>query len=298
MSNRRSIAPCDICKQEKKCTKVGFIPINDKEGVKPKPYGGSVGTVFPGEFSMHCCEDCRRKHGYVQNKAWKAAILGHMLMIAVPFISALLSRGKMSNVYTPLISISMVVGWLMAIISGCILVMQNHQESSAGGLFLSLFAQFFPIFGLLALLARAKKLRRCARAISALKPFAEEKRRSEREADEALKQLLESGRALSEEEQAQLEEMKREKEAAELKEQQALKEQEKKTNTLNMRHAMLSILFTVVIGIYGANVYKSGEGHMQLFHSIDLSPEGFAALIGVLIVWDIIALVSAIKKKK
>lgn len=298
MSNRRDIAHCDICKLEKKCTKVNFIPIKDKDEVKPKPYGGSVAAVFPGEFSMYCCEDCGREHGYVRSKAWKAAILGHMLMIVIPFIIALLNRGKMSSAYISLISVFVAIGWFMAIISGCILIMQNYQESSAGGLFLSLFAQFFPVFGLLALLASAKKLRRCARAISALKPFAEEKRRSEREADEALDKLLKSGKALSEKEQTQLEERKREKEAAELKEQQALKEQEQKTNTINMRHAVLSIIFTVIIGIYGANVYKSGKGYMQIFRSIDLSPEGFAALIGVLIVWDIIALVSAIKKKK
>lgn len=297
MANHRPIGTCDICRQEKECTSVSFLPVKGEDSVKPKPYVGIVGTVFPGEFSMRCCEDCGRERGSVPKKAWRVAVLGHILMIAGIFLSMLLKGGR-TGVYDPLMQLPIFAGWCMAMIAGCGLVMRNYHESGVGGLFLSIFAQFFPVFGLIVLAAKAKKLNRCARAVSALKPVAEEKRRSVREMDEALARRVESGAALTEAEQAQLEERKREKEKEAQREQYAREEQEQKTNTINMRHAVLSILFTIVIGLSGASVYSSGRGHMQLFRTIDLSPGGFAAVICVLIVWDVIALVSAMKKRK
>ena len=64
-----------------------------------------------------------------------------------------------------------------------------------------------------------------------------------------------------------------------------------------MLAAIFGIIFTVLIAIWGATVYGSGRGVMTLFHTIELSPTAFAIIIVVLIVWDILSLVKAIKDR-
>ena len=111
-------------------------------------------------------------------------------------------------------------------------------------------------------------------------------------------QRMESGTQLTEEERRQIEERRQEKEAAERQAEYAQAEQAEKANKSTMTRAIISIIITVLLGFYGASVYSSGRGYMTLFRSIELSPGGFAAVIAVLIIWDVEVMVSALKNRK
>lgn len=286
---------CSLCGREQECTTVCFIPVAGKDTVTLKPYTGVRDTTFPGEFYMHACADCGREKGKSPRGAWITVLAGYLLMIAGIAICAGVSPRDGVNG----LGIFMVfAGWLAALIAGCVLVFQARFEMSPGRMFLPIFALFFPVLGLLALAAMAGKINRCARAASALKPEAEAGRREEREQDEALAKRVESGEPLSEEEQKAVDERKRKKEVAERQAEYAQAEQAEKARKGNLTWAIISIIFTVLIGFYGASVYSSGRGYMTLFRTIELSPGGFAAAIGVLLIWDVAALVSALKNRK
>lgn len=286
---------CSLCGNEKECTTVCFIPVAGKDAVSVKPYAGVRDTAFPGEFYMHACADCGQEKGQSPRGAWITFAAGYLLMLGGIALCASVAPSSGINGLGIFI---VMVGWFVSLIAGCVLVLKARFEMSPGRMFLPVFALFFPFFGLLALAVMAKKINRCSRAFSALKPAAEAGRRAEREKDEALAQRMESGVPLTEEEQQSVEERKREKEAAERQAEYAQAEQAEKLRKGNMTRAVLSILFTVVIGVYGASVYSSGRGYMTLFHSIELSPGAFAAVIGVLLIWDVIVLASAIKNRK
>ena len=73
--------------------------------------------------------------------------------------------------------------------------------------------------------------------------------------------------------------------------------QAKKANRGNIWYAVLSFLFTIALAIYGADVYQSGRGYMQLFGTLKLSKREFMVLIILLLIGDVIYLVSTLKKK-
>lgn len=285
---------CSLCGKEKECTTVCFIPVAGKDTVTVKPYTGVRDTTFPGEFYMHACADCGMEKGKSAKGAWITVLVGYLMMFAGIALCASVAPSSGINGLGIFI---VMVGWIMSLSAGCVLVFKARFEMSPGGMFLPIFALFFPFLGLLALAVMAKKINRCARAASALKAEAEAERKEEREKDEALAQRMESGIPLTEEEQRAVEERKQEKEAAERQAEYARAEQADKANKGTMTRAVISIIFTVLIGIYGASVYSSGRGYMTLFRTIELSPLGFAAVIAVLIIWDIAVLVSALKNR-
>ena len=295
MANYMNTRVCSICGNEKECTTVCFVPVTGKDTVNVKPYTGVRDTAFPGEFYMHACADCGQEKGKSAKGAWITFLVGYLLLFAGIALCA--SVAPSSGVNGLGIFIVM-AGWIISLSAGCVLVFKARFEMSPGRMFLPIFALFFPFLGLLALAVMAKKINRCARAVSALKPVAEEGRRAEREKDEALAQRMESGTPLTEEEQKAVAERKKEKEAAEQQAEYARAAAAEKVNKGNMTHAIISIIFTVVIGIYGASVYSSGRGYMTLFRTIELSPGAFAAVIAVLIIWDVTVLVSALKNRK
>lgn len=286
---------CSICGIEKECTTVWFIPQAGKDTVTIKPYTGVRDVTYPGEFCLHACEDCSREKGASPKGTWIAVLVGYLLMFAGVAISASVHPSSSLNMLGVL---AVFTGWVISLSAGCVLVFKARFELSPGRMFLPIFALFFPFFGLLALAVMAKKINRCARAASVLKTEAETGRRAEREKDEALAKRMESGVPLTEEEEKAVEERKREKEAAERQAEYAREEQAERVNKGNMTRAVISIIFTIFIGLYGASVYSSGRGYMTLFRTIELSPGGFAAVIAVLIIWDIAVLVSALKNRK
>ena len=295
MAKRANTRVCSLCGREKECTTVCFIPVSGKDTVTVKPYTGVRDTTFPGEFYMHACEECGMEKGKSAKRVWITVLVGYLMMIAGIALCASVPASSGVNGFGIFIVLA---GWIVSLCAGCALVFKARFEMSAGSMFLPIFALFFPFLGLLALAVMAKKINRCARAASALKTEAEAGRRAQRETDEALAKRMESGVPLTEEEQKKAEERKQEKEAAEQQAAYAQAEQAENARKSTLTHAVIGIIFTVAIGLYGASVYSSGRGYMTLFHSIELSPGGFAAVIAVLIVFDVVALVSALKNRK
>ena len=295
MAKYENTRVCSLCGRERECTTVCFIPAAGKDTVTLKPYTGVRDTTFPGEFYMHACEDCARERGSSPKKAWITVLAGYLLMFAGIAVCASVAPSSDVNGLGIFLALA---GWIVSLCAGCVLVFKARFEIGPGRMFLLIFMLFFPFLGLLALAVTAKKINRCARAASALKTEAEAGRKAEREKDEALAQRMESGVPLTEDEQKAVEERRKEREAAERQAEYAQAEQAEKANKGTMTRAIISIIFTVFIGIYGASVYSSGRGYMTLFHSIELSPGGFAAVIGLLIIWDVAVLVSALKNRK
>jgi len=296
MAKNRAVRACSICGSEKECIPVTFIPVQGQDRVNVKPYTGVREITYPNEVYLYACDACGQEKGSSPKKAWIAVLAGYVLVALGIGICASVAPSNGSANFLGIFVVF--IGWLTAMIAGSILVFKTRHENGAGGLLLPFFLQFFPGLGLLALAAQAKKINRGARAVTALKTVAEARRREEREKDEAIQRRMESGAPLTEEEQKEIEERKKEKEAAQQQAEYARAEQAEKANTSNMRWAIFGIIFTVIIGIYGAGVYSSGRGYMTLFRTIELSPGGFAAVIAALILWDVIALVRALKNRK
>ena len=282
MANRMLIGTCDICGQEGQCIPVTFIPDGSKDGVMVKPYKGMAGNASK-EISLQVCEACGREHGRTCKWAWITALIGQLLTIAGYL---LLTKGRD---YGPVSSMMIIIGWVMAIIASTILVVNIHHERGKKGMFVPVFLTCLPMVGLLPLLLYGKSINRCCRARTALLPVAVERQRAAQAQIESMARMEEKGEALTEAEQAQMADWKQE--------QSALEAQVDKANGGNLWYAVLSLLLTIALAIYGADVYQSGRGYMQLFGTLKLSEREFTVIIILLLIGDVIYLVSTLKKK-
>ena len=280
---------CDLCGGEKPCTSMAFRPAGEDKAA-PSPYTGTMALPVPNEFYMYCCEDCGRQQGTVNKTPWILTILGYVLF----FGSIALMAGEVID--DPMAAVfPMMLGWCLMVFAPMALIFKLRNESSPGKIMGMVFAQFVPVVGLLVLLAKAKDINRNYRAVSALRPAADRRLREIKEKDEEMTRLAGSEAALTEEQKKQVEEYRKEKEAQEQMAESTRQAAQEKVNRSNYRGAILGIVITVILAIVGMSTYSSGRGYMTFF-GMELSPGGFAALIGAFLVWDIVAIVNAKKK--
>ena len=296
MANYTETKRCDLCGEQKECVTVTFIPGKEPGTYRQKPYMGVNEVYMDGEVSLSACEECGLEHGSPPRKTWIWAIIGHALMIAGIAGVAAASASK-STAAIGLSAALISVGWIISLIAGISVVFKSRIGSGQAGMFFGMFAAFFPGWSLLSLLVRAKKLNRCQRAVTALAPLAAERAREAKEKDEAIARRVESGAPLTEEEQREIEEHEREKERQERTAQASREAQAERARKGNLTYAIIGVVVTVIIGLQGLQAYGSGRGYMQLFHSIDLTAGQFGILIAALLVYDVAAIVSALKKK-
>ena len=296
MANYLETKRCDLCGEQKECVTVTFIPGKEPGAYKQKPYMGVNEVYMDGEMDLSCCEECGLEHGTVPRKTWIWAIIGHALMIAGIAGIAAASASKSSGAIGGM-SVLISIGWIISLIAGMSVVFKSRLGSGKAGMFFGMFAAFFPGWSLLSLLIRAKKMNRIQRAVTALTPIAAQRAREAKEKDEAIQRRMESGAPLTEEEQREIEEHEKEKERLERTAQASREAQAERARKGNLTYAIIGIAVTVLIGLQGLSAYSSGRGYMQLFHSIDLTAGQFGILIAVLLVYDVAAIVSALKKK-
>ena len=280
---------CSICSTEKPCTVVPFVPKGNCEA-SPAPYAGTAGIPAPNQFFLNCCEDCGLDKGSIPKKSWIVTFIGYVL-----FIGGIVVLATDSSSSSAVSAFPMLIGWMMSLIASIVLIVKLRYECSNGVIGGLVAAQFFPVIGLICLLLNGKKINRCARAVSALKLEASNYLQREKEKDEEMALLAAKGEALTEQEKKMVEEHRIEKENQEKMAEAARQEQTAQVNRSNYRGAILGIIFTILLAIVGISTYASGEGYMT-FLGIELSPAGFAALIGAFLVYDIFAIVSAKKK--
>lgn len=288
MSNGMPTRSCTICSTEKPCTIVPFIPKGDYQAA-PAPYAGAAGIPAPNQFFLNCCEDCGLDKGTIPKKAWIVTLIGYAMIIGG---IAVMAGGSSAAAAGALL---MGVGWIMSLISSIVLIVKLRYECSNGVISALVIAQVFPVIGMIALLPNAKKINRCARAVSALKEEAAAYLQREKDKDEEMDRLAAKGDALTEEQKKMVEEHRKEKETQEKIAEEAREEQVAQANRANYRGAIFGIIFTIILAIIGISTYSSGHGYMTFF-GIKLSSGGFAALIGAFLVYDIYAIVSAKKK--
>jgi len=294
MSDSMTGKRCEICGRELPCTTVPFYPT--ASGAAPAPYAGTRGIEVPNQFYLSCCEDCGREKGEVPKTAWILTLIGCLLFYGS---IVLVSLPKSVSGISPSAAwpvAPMMIGWALTVFAPLALILKMRYESSNGKLGLLIFLQFIPVIGLIALLANARKINRCYRAVSALKPVAVSHLEQEKQKGEEMARLAERGEAMTEEQKKQVEEYEKEKEFREKMEESAREARQEQVNRSNYRGAILGIVFTVIIAIIGISTYSSGRGYMTFF-GMKLSSGGFAALIAAFLIWDVIAIVSAKKKK-
>ena len=288
MSGSMPVRSCSICNSEKPCTPVPFVPRGDYAAA-PAPYAGTNGFPSPNQFYLNCCEDCGRDRGTIQKKAWIMTIIGYALCIGGIII---LASGSSSSAVG---AFPMLLGWMIAVIASIVLILKLRYECSNGVIGGLVAAQFFPGIGLIALLLNAGKINRCARAVTALKETAGEYLQQKKDKDEEMALLAARGDQLTAEQKQMVEEHQKEKEYQEKMVEDARQTAQKQANRSNYTSAIIGIIFTIILAIYGISTYSSGRGYMT-FLGIKLSPGGFAALICAFLAYDIYALVSAKKK--
>ena len=296
MANYMQTRRCDICGEQKECVTITFIPGKGPDDVKQKPYMGVNDVMMEGETYLSCCDECGQEHGTVPRKLWVWAIIGHVLLIAA-FVGMVVGSVNKTTSMIGYSSALIGIGWIITLIAGMIIVFKSRIGSGKAGMFFGMFAAFFPGWSLLSLLIRAKKLNRCQRALTALTPVASQRRREAREKDETIAQRMESGAPLTEEEQREIEAHEQEKARTEQAMKASREAQQERARKGNLTYAIIGVVVTVIIGLQGLTAYSSGRGYMQLFHSIDLTAGQFGILIVALLVMDVLAIASALKKK-
>ncbi len=280
---------CDICEQDKPCSAVSFHPVGDGSKAAPSPYTGTAGPAVMNEFYLSCCEDCGREKGTVSKTPWILILIGYVLMIGGIALISNVSGGDIWPI------IPLMGGWMLTVFAPMALIFKLRSEASNGAMIGLLCLQFFPVVGLIALLCNLPRFNRCCRAVSALRPVADQRMQQAKAKDEEMTRLAESGAQLTEEQAKQLEEHQKEKESQEKANEYAREEQQQRVNRSNYRGAIFGIIFTIILAFIGLTTYSSGRGYMTFF-GIELSPGAFAALIAAFIIWDIFSIVSAKKK--
>ena len=285
-------AACAFCGREENLLAVPFYPNASREKVTTMP-------ITPADaanvFYLHACEDCGRERGRTPGKAWLWWLIGcAMLVFGIVMASDMHAFGLENSSPVPFLLLG--PGFLIVMIAGMVLVNKARFMLSNGMLGLHMCLQVFPGIGLLSLLFLYRKINRCSRALTALKPRAEEQLKVEKNREEEIMRLASSGQDLSEEDRKRVEQFRKETEEKEQVAEYERQVQEEKTNRSNFRSAVIGIIFTVIIGLIGLSTYDSGRGYMTFF-GIKLSAGGFAALIAAFLIGDVISLVSAIRKK-
>ena len=284
---------CSICGREESLIAVPFYPVSSD------PPKAITVPVTPNDnanaFYLYACDDCGREKGQAPTKARIWLLIGYALFVFGVVMTTDMHAFGLEN-SSPLPMIPLCAGLLIYMIAGIVLVNKTRILLSNGRLVLHICLQFIPLIGLLSLLILHGKINRCARAMTALKPTADEYMQKEKAKNDELKQLSESGQELSEADRKRVAQYKKETEEKEQAAETIRQEQEEKANRSNFRGAIIGIIFTVIIGIVGFSTYDSGRGYMTFF-GIELSSGAFTGLIGLFLAGDIVSLVSAIKKR-
>ena len=230
MNEYRITRNCSICNQEKECSAAVFVPAGENKA-KIKSYTGAVDTTFANEFTLYACDDCGAEKGKIPTKCWFFALLGNLMLIlaiVLPIVLGSQTKGD-SPIFIGL-SLGM-VGWIIAMIAGCIL-MAKTRFNSHNNAYGAVLAQMVPYVGLILLLKNRKRINRCACATTALKPIADEYQQKEKQKDEEITRLVESGKELTKEEQQRVDERAREKEIAEQQAEYAREAQQEQVKKL------------------------------------------------------------------
>lgn len=285
---------CDICGSERPCSSISFHPVGEDKAAL-SPYTGKYGMAPADEFYLNCCEDCGRERGTVSKTAWILTLIGYVLFIGSIVLVSLPKSATGLEPSSPWPVFPMMVGWALTVFAPMALILKLRHECSNGLMVGLVFLQFIPVVGLIALLFNAGRINRNYRAVSALKPVADQRLAKAREKDEEMVRLAESSAALTEEQQKQIEEYQKEKEKQEKMAEYAREVRQEQVNRSNYRGAIIGIIFTVILAVIGLLTYSSGRGYMTFF-GIKLSPGGFAAVIAGFLVWDVISIINAKKK--
>ena len=129
-----------------------------------------------------------------------------------------------------------------------------------------------------------------------LKPLARESLQQKAEQAQELERRIEENEDMDEETLQLYEKQQAENKEREKLQKEELAKREAGARKGNLAYALVGIAFTILLALRGQELYGSGRGYFELF-GIRLSSGAFTALIAVLVVYDLIALVSALRKK-
>lgn len=288
--NRKRV--CAACGREENLTDVTFYPDADRQKVRTHMVNRDE---IRDSFSLSVCDDCAREKGKTPLALWIWTLAGNLLLGFGIFMTTDMHRFGLEN-SSGLPIIPMFLGYLIAVIAGIALACKTQVTLKKGMQGLVNALQLLPGAGLLILLLISGKINRGERVTTALVPYAEEMLRKEKDAGEELARRAESGAELSAEDRKRLEEYQKESREREERKEYQRKAAEEQADRSRFRGAIIGICITVVIGLIGLSTYDSGKGYMTFFGH-ELSSTQFFILIGLFLVWDIVSIIIAVKKK-
>lgn len=283
---------CTICQTEKECIHCHF-GINNQSAnpVVISDYMFTSGrTSFAGTFTLPVCETCAKAKGKGPTKTWIIFIVSAVVYAIMAFL--LPSSMDKPGVFLPVEGIIVLtllsISLLAQLVTGMTLLMKSglsHGKTLALGLI-----QIFPKVGFLLPLLFKRRIDLNTQAGNALMPFVKESIVHSGQVEEELKRKIENGEVTDSN-------LIREFNRNESRKQSQQEVITQKARSGRIGYALFGFAITAFIILRGYGVYSANSGYMTWF-GIDLTPVTFTLLVAAFIIYDILALVFAVRKRK
>ena len=277
---------CCVCGQEAECVQCCFG--TNVANSKPAVITESMNIILQRMCRLPICDKCARERGKAPRRAWTVLIIAALAYAGSLFpLSTIMLTYSQLPAPGVLLLILLCIGLLVQLSAGIVLIMKSGFGK--GKLMMLALLQMAPFGGFL-LLPFKKAIDRNACAIDALVPVARERFQAEDAKEAELQRQVQTGQAPD---PALVREHKQN-EALKQAQQERNEEQARKGN---IGSALLGMAFTVMIMLQGCEAYGSGRGYMELFGAIELSREMFTLLIVAMLIFDVLLLVNALRKR-
>ena len=289
----RKVMRCDICGKETECGCYQF----GKSDFTPEPMvSANTDTALSARrIDLGVCDDCGAEKGK-PSKAWATLIISGVLewaSLAVA-INEIENSGRGLSTLGGLMLALFVLSFFVVWITGSLLVEKGeYSKGKKTGLYV---LQIFPI-GWLVLLLCKKRIDRNCRAISALRPLAKQHFLDEDEEYKRVDELIEKGEVTDEATLKEHQEHKREQERAQAEAEERKAQVAENERKGSIRGSLIGMAITVFLLLQGCSVYGNHSGYMLLFNSIKLSETEFALVIGAFVVFDVVSLIVALRRR-
>ncbi|MCE5343751.1 MAG: hypothetical protein LLF96_09275 [Eubacteriales bacterium] len=275
---------CTVCGMDKECIHCHFGINNLNANPMPiSDYMFSSGRAnFARTLTLSVCDTCAKEKGKGPVKEW-------ITLITAAVVYALLVILPSSSVDA--LKIFRIVFFLAALftqlIAGFVLLFKGGF-SLGKTLWLGLL-QMLPFAGFL-LLPYKRRIDLNVKANSVLKPVAKESFLQTAQKEAELSQKIENGEVTDEE-------VLREYRRSESRKQAQKEASVQKARSGRITYALFGIAITIFIILRGYGVYSTNSGYMTWF-GINLTPVTFTLLVAAFLVYDVLAIVFAVRKRK
>ncbi len=275
---------CTVCGMDKECIHCHFGINNlNANPVPVSDYMFSSGRAsFDRTLTLSVCDTCAKDMGKGPVKEWITLITA-----AIVYATMVILPSPSVNVLQILRIVFLLVALFVQLIAGMVLLFKAGF-SLGKTLWLGLL-QMLPFAGFLLLLYK-RRIDLNIKATSVLLPVAKESFVKTIQSEAELSQKIESGEVTDEE-------VLREYRRSESRKQAQKEANIQKARSGRITYALFGIAITIFIILRGYGVYSTNSGYMTWF-GINLTPVTFTLLVAAFLVYDVLAIVFAVRKRK